>query len=191
VARSERWVDRPAPGAPPGAPEDEAALGPDADVEAVARKILLDQLTGRARSRSELATRLARKDVPADVAERMLDRFEDVGLVDDAAFARDWVQSRHASRGLARRALSVELRRKGVDNDVIAEAVDGLDTDDEEAAARDLVRRKLPALARFDNATKIRRLTGMLARKGYPPGIAFRVVKEDVAGAEEHLTDTP
>ena len=191
MARSERWVDRPAPGAPPCAPEDEAALGPDADVEAVARKILLDQLTGRARSRSELATRLARKDVPADVAERMLDRFEDVGLVDDAAFARDWVQSRHASRGLARRALSVELRRKGVDNDVIAEAVDGLDTDDEEAAARDLVRRKLPALARFDNATKIRRLTGMLARKGYPPGIAFRVVKEDVAGAEEHLTDTP
>ncbi len=83
VAREDRGVDAP--------PPDEAALGPDADQESVARKILLDQLTGQPRSRSELATKLARKQVPAEVAERMLDRFEEVGLVDDAAFARDWV----------------------------------------------------------------------------------------------------
>jgi regulatory protein len=179
VAREQRWTERP--------PPDEEGLGPDADVESVARKILLDTLTGQARSRAELATKLARKQVPAEVAERMLDRFEEVGLVDDAAFAREWVQSRHASRGLARRALSVELRRKGVDAELVAEAVADLDADDETEAARELVRRKLRSVQRLDTATQVRRLTGMLARKGYPPGVAFRVVKEEVADADADL----
>ena len=172
--------------APP--PEDAEALGPPADHEAVGRKILLDQLTGQARSRSELATKLAKKQVPAEIADRLLDRFEEVGLVDDAAFARDWVQSRQPGRGLARRALSAELRRKGVAPDVIAEAVDTIDPDDEVDAARQLVRRKLGSLQRHhDQVVIVRRLTGMLARKGYPPGVAYRVVREEIAGAEELL----
>ena len=166
-------------------PEDAESLGPPADHEAVARKILLDQLTGQPRSRAELATKLARKQVPAEVAERLLDRFEEVGLVDDEAFARDWVQSRQAGRGLARRALTVELRRKGVDQQVITEAVEQVDPEDEAEAARALVRRKLPSLQRFDNVTVVRRLTGMLARKGYPAGVAYQVVREEIAGAEE------
>jgi regulatory protein len=168
-------------------PEDEQWLGPEADPESVGRKILLDQLTGQARSRAELAAKLARKRVPPEVADALLDRFEEVGLVDDAAFARDWVESRQASRGLARRALSVELRRKGVDSDVIAEAVSEVTLEDEDAAARELVRRKLRSLSRYDDATVVRRLTGMLARKGYPSSVVFRVVREEVAAAEELL----
>jgi regulatory protein len=171
----------------PPPPDDPEALGPQADHEAVARKILLDQLTGQARSRSELATKLARKQVPTEVAERLLDRFTEVGLVDDAAFARDWVQSRQAGRGLARRALSVELRRKGVDPAVVSEAVAEVDPADEVEAARELVRRKLRSLERFDEVTKVRRLTGMLARKGYPSSVAFRVVREEIAEAAELL----
>ena len=167
----------------PPPPADPEALGPEEDHEAVARKILLDQLTGQARSRSELAAKLARKHVPDDVATRLLDRFEEVGLVDDAAFARDWVQSRQAGRGLARRALAAELRRKGLDAAVVSEAVDAVDPDDEIESARQLVRRKLPSLQRFDSVTQVRRLTGMLARKGYPSGVAFTVVKEEVAEA--------
>lgn len=168
-------------------PPDPEADGPDADHEAVARKILLDQLTGQARSRAELAGKLAKKGVPTDVADRLLNRFEEVGLVDDAAFARDWVQSRQAGKGLARRALSAELRRKGVAQEVIAEAVDGVDPEDEMEAARVLVRRKLPSLERFDRATVVRRLVGMLARKGYSPGVSYQVVREEIAGAEELL----
>jgi regulatory protein len=168
-----------------GAPPDEQWLGPEADPEGVGRKILLDQLTGRARSRSELATKLARKRVPPEIATRLLDRFEEVGLVDDAAFAREWVESRQATRGLAKRALSVELRRKGVDDDVIAEAVSEVSADDEEASARELVRRKLRSLGRFDDATKMRRLHGMLARKGYPSAVVFRVVREEIGAAAE------
>lgn len=168
-------------------PDDDAGRGPEADPEAVGRKILLDQLTGKARSRAELATKLARKRVPADVAARLLDRFEEVGLVDDAAFARDWVQSRHSGRGLARRALAVELRRKGVAPEVVSDAVAAVEPGDEVAAARELVRRKLRSLERFGRPTQVRRLTGMLARKGYPSSVAFQVVREEL-GEVEGLT---
>jgi regulatory protein len=165
-------------GSPP--PEDGEALGPDADPESVARTILLDQLTGRARSRRELADKLAKRNVPDDVASRLLDRFEQVGLVDDTAFAHSWVQGRHAARGLAPRALAQELRRKGVPDEVVQEAVAQLGGDELDETARTLVRRKLRSLERFDDATKTRRLVGMLARKGYAPGHAFAVVRQEL-----------
>jgi regulatory protein len=162
-------------GAPP--PDD---LDPDADQEAVARKILLDQLTGQARSRSELREKLAKKRVPDELAERLLDRFVEVGLVDDEAFARSWVQSRQSGKGLARRALASELRRKGVEDEVARTALDEVDPDDEVESARQLVARKLRTVAGVDRDTAVRRLTGMLARKGYPAGVCFRVVREEL-----------
>lgn len=179
-----------APPSPIPPPDDPEALGPEADPEAVARKVLLDQLTGRARSRSELAGKLARKRVPEEVAEQLLDRFEQVGLVDDAAFAREWVSSRHAGRGLARRALATELRRKGVEQDVVTEAVAVVEPEDEVAAARELVRRRLPALRGLEEKTVVRRLAGMLARKGYPSSVVWQVVREGV-DAEGDLLDWP
>jgi regulatory protein len=176
------------PAEPSATPVDPVSAGPGADQEAVARKILLDQLTGQARTRSELAAKLARKGVPGDLAARLLDRFEEVGLVDDEAFARSWVQSRQPGKGLARRALAQELRRKGVDDEVARVALDEVDPDDEVEAARTLVRRKLRTVARLDRDVAVRRLTGMLARKGYPAGICFRVVREELA-ALGHDTD--
>ena len=156
-------------------------LGPEADPESVARKILLDQLTGRARSRKELSDKLAKKLVPDDVATRLLDRFEEVGLVDDEAFARSWIESRQPGKGLARRALAQELRRKGIDDEVAREVLDEVDPADEEEAARALVRKKLRSLSRVDDTTATRRLVGMLARKGYGSGLAFAVVKDELA----------
>jgi regulatory protein len=166
--------------APPPPPDDPVADGPDADTEAVARTILLDQLTGRARSRKELADKLAARHVPDDVASRLLDRFEEVGLVDDAAFARSWISGRQADKGLARRALAQELRRKGIDDEVARAALDEVDPDAEEAAARALVRKKLRSLTRVDQTTATRRLVGMLARKGYSQGLAFSVVRDEL-----------
>ncbi len=163
--------------------------GPEADLEAVARKILLDQLTGQARSRSELAGKLAKKNVPEALATRLLDRFEEVGLVDDEAFARAWVQSRQPGKGLARRALAQELRRKGVDDQVARTALDEVDPDDEVEAARTLVRRRLRTVATLDRDVKVRRLTGMLARKGYPAGVCFRVVREELDRLGEETDD--
>jgi regulatory protein len=168
----------------PAAPADPVTEIPEADAEAVARKILLDQLTGQARSRRELADRLAKKLVPEAIATRLLDRFEEVGLIDDAAFARSWISSRGSDgRGLARRALAQELRRKGVADEVARDALDEIDGDDEREAARVLVRRKLRSMGALDDQVKVRRLVGMLGRKGYPPGLCFAVVRDEV-GAE-------
>ena len=173
----------------PPPPQDEAALGPEADPEQVARKILLDQLTGQARSRAELAAKLRKKGVPDDVAVPLLDRFEEVGLVDDEAYARMWVESRQRGKGLARRALAQELRRKGVPDEAARQALDDLDPDAEVEVARTLVRRKLRSVQRVDRVTAIRRLTGMLARKGYPAGVATRVVREELEAAGHDAED--
>ncbi len=171
------WTGEP----PPDVQQD----GPDADPESVGRKILLDALTGQARSRQELRDKLAKRDVPADLAERLLDRFTEVGLVDDEAFARSWVESRQRSRGLARRALAQELRRKGVDDETARTALDDLDPVDEEEAARALVRKKLRSLRGVDRTTATRRLAGLLARKGYPAGMAFAVVRAELGAADD------
>jgi regulatory protein len=146
----------------------------------VARKILLDQLTGRARSRSELATKLRQRGVPDEVGTRLLDRFEEVGLVDDAAYAREWVAQRHSGRGLARRALAVELRKKGIDDETARDALAEVGSDDEVEAARMLVRRKLRSLRGLPEDKQVSRLVGMLARKGHAPGTAYRVVREEL-----------
>ena len=167
------------------------AEGPDADPESVARTILLDQLTGRARSRQELADKLASRNVPTHVATRLLDRFEEVGLVDDEAFARAWISGRGASagKGLATRALAQELRRKGVADEVVREALDEVDPAEEEQAARALVRKKLRSLARVDDTTATRRLVGMLARKGYGAGLAYAVVRDELATSGREAPD--
>ena len=160
--------------------EDARDLGPEADPESVARKILLDQLTGRARSRSDLEKKLVQRHVPPDVASRLLDRFEEVGLVDDAAFAREWVAQRQQGRGLAKRALAQELRRKGIDDEVAGDALGSIDDADELEAARMLVRRKLGSVRGLETEKAVRRLVGMLARKGHSSGVAFRVVREEL-----------
>jgi regulatory protein len=171
-------------------PDDDRDLGPEADPESVARTILLDQLTGRARSRADLEKKLAQRHVPDEIATRLLDRFEEVGLVDDAAFARDWVAQRQEGRGLARRALAQELRRKGIEDEVVREALDEIDPDDEVEIARELVRRKLRSVRGLDSEKAVRRLVGMLARKGHSSSVAFRVVREELAvdlADPEHL----
>jgi regulatory protein len=165
----------------PGSPEDEMG-----DPESVARGVCLRALTGAPKTRQQLADLLAQRGVPDDAAETVLDRFTEVGLIDDAAYARAWVSSRQAGRGLARRALSAELRAKGVDADVAAEAVEAVGDDEEREAARRLVDRKVGAMRRLDRTTATRRLMGMLARKGYSGGLAASVVREalDQAGTE-------
>jgi regulatory protein len=175
------WVGQP--------PPDQVADGPDADPESDAREILLAALTGRPRSRSELHQRLVKKNVPDELAERLLDRFTEVGLVDDGALARSWVETRQRSRGLSRRALAHELRRKGVDDDTARTALDQLEPAREEETARQLVRKRLRSLRDVDHATATRRLAGLLARKGYPAGLAFAVVRQELAGHGIHDLD--
>jgi len=156
-----------------------------ADPVAAARQICLNQLEHAPRTRAELAAVLRRKGVEDDVAEQVLSRFAEVGMIDDALFAQMWVTSRHRGRGLAGRALSQELRRKGVADADVAEAVATLDPEVELATARALVDRRLASTAGLATEVRVRRLAGLLARKGYPAGTAFRVVKEALAAEGE------
>lgn len=163
-----------------------AELDPDADPLAVAREICLRLLTDRAHTRAELARALHRRGVPDDAAEQVLGRFDEVGLIDDTAFAAQWVRSRHGARGLGRRAIAAELRRKGVADDVAGDALASVDGDAERERARALVERRLRT-AEIDTperrAVAGRRLVGMLARKGYGPAVAYQVVRDALAAA--------
>jgi regulatory protein len=163
------------PGRRPGAPDE---IDPDADPETVARTIALRLLDRTPRTRAELASALARRGVPHDAATAVLDRFSEVGLIDDEAFANAWVDSRHRGRGLARRALSTELRRKGIDEEIATQALDQISTDDEADAARALVRRKATAMRSLPVEVRTRRLVGMLGRKGFGGSLAYQVVRE-------------
>ncbi|WP_338895759.1 recombination regulator RecX [Streptomyces sp. TG1A-60] len=157
-----------------------------------ARAICLRLLTGTPRTRKQLADALHKREIPEDVAGEVLSRFEEAGLINDSAFADAWVESRHHGRGLARRALARELRTKGVDSALIDEAVAQLDSEQEESTARELVARKLRSTRGLDRDKRLRRLAGMLARKGYPEGMALRVVRqalEDEGEETEGLED--
>lgn len=185
--------DRPDSGAPSSS---RAEQGPPLGPEEQARAICLRLLTGTPRTRKQLADALRTRGIPDDAAREVLSRFEDVGLIDDAAFAGAWVESRHHSRGLARSALARELRTKGVDSALIDDAVGQLDADQEERTAQELVGRKLRATRGLDREKRIRRLAGMLARRGYSEGLALRVVRraleeegEDPELLEHHLPD--
>lgn len=156
--------------------------------EELARTVVLRKLESTARSRAELAEALERKHIPDDVASTVLDRFEELGLVDDEAFARSWVESRRRSKGLATKVLAMELRRKGIDDETAQAVLAELDPDDERAAAHRLVQRKLRSMSGLDATTQIRRLTGMLARKGYAPQVAFDVVRAELDAESEPLT---
>ncbi|MDT6982940.1 recombination regulator RecX [Streptomyces lusitanus] len=160
---------------------------PPGDPVERARAICLRLLTGTPRTRKQLADALRKREIPDEAAEEVLSRFEEVGLINDSAFADAWVESRHHGRGLARRALARELRTKGVDSALIDEAVSRLDSEQEEETARELVARKLRATRGLDRDKRIRRLAGMLARKGYPEGLALRVVRQAL---EEEGEDT-
>ncbi|GLZ04358.1 regulatory protein RecX [Actinomadura sp. NBRC 104412] len=163
----------------------------DGDVEGRAREICLRLLGAAPRTRAQLEDALRRKGISDEVAERVLGRFSDVGLIDDEAFARAWVRSRHTGRGLARRALAGELRRRGVAEETVRDAVEGLDADEEERTARRLIERRAASTRGVEPAKRMRRLVGVLARKGYPPGLAYRVVREVLEAEGDDVEGLP
>ncbi|MDT5010832.1 MAG: regulatory protein [Mycobacterium sp.] len=147
-----------------------------------ARALCLRLLTARARSRAELAGQLTKRGFPEDVSVRVLDRLTEVGLVNDADFAEQWVNSRRANAGKGKRALAAELRTKGVEGDVIAAALNGIDAPSEYRRAAQLVQTRLRRENLDGDQAKVaRRLAGMLARRGYSESMCFDVVKTELA----------
>lgn len=157
-------------------------LDPDANPAAVARSIVLAQLTHAPKSRHQLEQKLSERHIPADVAQAVLDRFELVKLVDDAEFAQEWVRTRSLYKSLARGALRRELAEKGIAAEVAEAALEQVSDDLERAQAQELVERKIrPAMDLTDRAERdkcTRRWVAMLARKGFNPSLAYGIVAE-------------
>ena len=174
--------------APGQEPPTSGAAAEDAepDPEGVARAIALRMLTGAPRSRAQIAERMAQRNVPDEIAAKVLDRFTEVGLIDDTAYAEMLVRTRHNERGLAGRALAQELQRKGVDREIADEALQAIQPEDEAERAVELVRRKARSTTGVDPVKRRRRLMSMLARKGYGPGVALRAIDE-VLGEEDDV----
>ena len=161
----------------------------EADLQDLARQIVLRQLAMAPRSRAQLEEKLAQRDCPSDVAAAVLDRMTEVGLIDDHAYAQMLVRSQQAGRGLAKRALARELRTKGIDDDLAQEALASISDADERRRARELVDKKLRAMNGLGIEVQTRRLAGMLARKGFSPNLTYAVIRDAIADAPEYLPD--
>jgi regulatory protein len=187
-SRSRREFDPDAPpsSAPDGRRTREKRPEEPTEPAALAREICLRQLSHGPRTAAQLAAAMARKGIEEEVANEVLERFTDVGLIDDVAFAEAWVESRHTGRGLARRALAHELRTRGVDTAVIAVAVAELDPERELETARALAVKRLASTRGLETPVRFRRVASVLARKGYSEAVAYRVIREalEAEGAE-------
>jgi len=174
-------ISEPAGSAQPAGPIDPAKR------EEQARALCLRLLTARARTRSELEGQLARRGYPDEVSIAVLDRLTDVGLIDDADFAEQWVRTRRVNAGKGKRALAAELRTKGVDDEVIDGTLAGIDAGAERRRAEELVRVKLrrERLDTEDDTKVLRRLVGMLARRGYSQSVAIDVVRTELTAERE------
>lgn len=154
----------------------------EADPEQVIRTIVLRRLSAAPRTRGELEKDLVRRGADPDIATSVLDRFEEVGLIDDRAFARMWVESRHRSKALARSVLKRELINKGLERESIEEAISEIDDDAEWQRAREYGQRKFRQRSGENRIKAMNRLAGQLARKGYSANVCFAVARE-VSGA--------
>jgi regulatory protein len=148
------------------------------DPRVLARAIVLRRLSAAARSRADLAAALSRRGIPDDVAAEVLDEFEGVGLIDDAALADSLAESGVRHRGLQGSALRVALRRRGIPDDLARTAVGHCDSQVAAMTARRLVERRLAGLSRLDDAAATRRLVGFLVRRGHSPSAAHRIVTQ-------------
>jgi regulatory protein len=176
--------------APPSDPEsDPRTRGGEPNPYEIARQIVLRQLALSPKSRKQLRDKLRQRNFPDEVAEAVLDRMAEVGLIDDEAYAGMLVRSEQAGRGLAKRALARELRTKGVDDETARATLEAIRPDDEREQAERLVAKRLRSMHGLDPAVQTRRLAGMLARKGYPAEMSMAVIREAIAEAPEHQRD--
>ncbi|MCF4006453.1 recombination regulator RecX [Corynebacterium uropygiale] len=148
------------------------------EAKAPVRERALKLLNQRARSREELRTRLRDLDFPTGVIEEVLDDLEGVGLINDRHFAEQWVRQRHERRGKSARMLDRELIAKGVASDIREDALSQITREDEESIAWAILEKKARRItsiprdsAEYDK--HLRRLLGMLARRGFPQGMSM------------------
>lgn len=158
-----------------------------ADPAERAREIALRLLSHSPRSCAQLRQKLIDRDVEPALADELVARYVEVGLLDDAALSAQIARTRHNERGLAPRAIRLELQRKGFTAEDIESALEPID-DRIDDRAEHLARKRWDSLAVLDPEVRVRRVVGMLARRGYSPSNALAVVKDwqraDKAGVD-------
>lgn len=166
--------------AQPSGPEAEPRA--DADPQEVARIICLNSLDRRPRTRAQLEDLLKRRNVPDEAASAVLDRFEEVGLVDDRRFAEQWVDYRQSVKTVSRSMLRIELQRKGVSRDVADDVLADWDSNSEQQQVRDLACRLVRQVKDSEPYRRRRKLADRLARRGFPPDVVWDAVNHALAG---------
>ena len=155
--------------------------------ESRARNVLLHQLARSAKSTSQLRKILEQREIDSEIAEKVIERFTEVGLIDDAAYAETIVNSRRNYKGLAKSAIKRELNEKGVSQELVEEAISGITAEDDFESAKQLATRRYRQLAHLERDVRTRRLAGYLQRKGYASSAVFASIK---AAEESYLEET-
>lgn len=146
-------------------------------LEQRARNVLLHQLARSAKSTQQLRKILEQREIPSEIAERVLIRFTEVGLIDDQAYAETIVNSRRNFKGLSKSAIKRELNEKGVPAPLIEQAIESITAEDDLAAAQDLAARRIRQMSSLAKDVRERRLAGYLGRKGYPSSVVFAAIR--------------
>jgi len=146
-------------------------------LEKRARNVLLHQLARSAKSKYQLAQIMIQREIPTEIFEPILDRFEDAGLINDVAFAETIVAGRRAGRGLSASSINRELRTKGVDDGIIEQVTESITAEDEVTLATTLATRRARSMTQLAPEVRKRRLIGFLQRKGYGQHAVFTAIR--------------
>ncbi len=157
------------------------------DQNQIAKQVLLRRLSNAPRTRKELAQDLKKKKIEEDIAQNALDRFEELGLINDQTYSENFVSTTHQRRKLGKKALKQQLRSKGVSEEIANQAVSQISEDEEFSAALALALKKIRSIQNDDPQTQIRKIVGLLARKGYSSSLSFQVAKEVIKDFPEGL----
>ena len=178
----DNWASQPEES---GDERDPVAEHPVAGKKAARRaeNVSMNALTRRGMSRREVERVLLARELDESTVTAELDRLQGVGLLDDRALAHDLVSRLRDRKGLGRTAVAAELSRRLLPNDVITEALDSIESDDELETARALAVRRADQLRSLDRATAERRLSGYLQRRGYSGDILRAAVTEALRGS--------
>lgn len=164
------------------------SISEEIDQNQIAKQVLLRRLSNAPRTRKELAQDLKKKKIEEDIAQLALDRFEELGLINDQTFSDNFVSNTHQRRKLGKKALKQQLRSKGVSEEIANQAVSQISETDEFQAALALALKKMRSIQHDDPQSQIRKIVGLLARKGYSAGLSFQVAKEVINDCPEGLT---
>jgi regulatory protein len=150
----------------------------DEKLEQRAKNVLLFQLSRSMKTRHQLATILKKREIPEDIANAVLDRFTEAQLIDDAAFARAFVNSRIAVSGKSKSVIARELKQKGVSAQDAEQALSSIDAELEDQTAYSVAKKRYQQLSTLEPEVRRRRLMGFLMRRGFSSQLTARILRD-------------